>query len=67
MHHGRSLFFRETFIAKALDEFQGVEVVVAVVSGGGGEGAGGDEIDDGGWSSMGGGSRMASGAQLMRG
>jgi len=50
MHHGCGLFFREPFIAEALDEFQGVEVVVAVEGRGGSEGAGGEEVEEGGWS-----------------
>lgn len=38
-HHGDGLFFGEAFGAQALDEFQGVELVVFGLAGGGGEGA----------------------------
>lgn len=59
MHHRCGLFFRKAFIAEALDEFQGVEVVVAVAGRGGGEGAGGEEVDEGGWLLLGKGKRVA--------
>lgn len=47
-HHGGGLVVGEAFGAEALDEFEGVEVVVALVGGGGVEGSSG-EVEEGGW------------------
>jgi len=61
-HHGGRLRFGEAFGFEALDEFEGVEVVVFLAGGGGGEGLGFGEgllvrmvvvVGEGGWSRWG--------------